>query len=112
MCIVWRVSGAAAPSCDFRASSLWQTKTYYAYATEGQARQTNKKKAATKQGHGGGMEWGDTARDREPDMKIYGGQNIYSRRYKMSYKRTTRKTKKDASGPKQRLVKYFFLKSI
>lgn len=27
---------------------LWQTKTYYAYATEGHARQTNKKKAAAK----------------------------------------------------------------
>jgi len=34
---------------------LWQTKTYYAYATEGHARQTNKKKkkVAAKQGQGG-----------------------------------------------------------
>jgi len=37
---------------------LWQTKTYYAYATEGHARQTNKKKkAAAKQGQGG-RGWG------------------------------------------------------
>jgi len=37
---------------------LWQTKTYYAYATEGHARQTNKKKkVAAKQGQGG-RGWG------------------------------------------------------
>jgi len=55
---------------------LWQTKTYYAYATEGHARQTNKKKkVAAKQGQGGRGGGGRFP----PDTRIYGRKKYIKR---------------------------------